>query len=1032
MLAFRKASSPIRVSPLLVIVLSWLLFSLPTYVYGQATLRGAVTDSATNEPLIGANIYLKGTALGGVTDREGKFMIVGVPAGKYTLRISYVGYKAKELQIDVSENAAMSIDLRLTPAAIEAEEVLVTAQARGQIAAINQQITSNTIVNVVSEEKIQELPDANAAEAIGRLPGVSIIRSGGEATGVVLRGLSSKFSNITIDGVRIPATDSTTRDVDLSMISQGSLAGIELYKTLTPDQDGDAIAGTVNLVTRKAPSERLLRFDLKGVHNQLMKSTKLRNPTGSQYDFSGRYAERFFNDVVGVQIQANIENKIRSREDITYTYWTSKNPDLPYYDPSTTGLDNDYNISEFIVDFTDETRKRGGGQVILDLDTPDSGSVKLTGLYSGTQRNSMLYDRLYPAHTGTWDYTFRYTELGTYTASAALQGKNFLSGFEVDWNASYAHSKVNNPFDYQMIFTETPGAIPGLPSAVKDHPELNVIPYAANNYVAAACSSATYFKTENFDRERTASLGISKKYLLSNLFSGELKFGGKYKDRSRWMSHAKLDDNAYLHNFYTTGVDSARMVQSRFADYYLTHNSTTPFLLPLSYFINQPAPTRDLLGLYRMSPLIDVDALKLWYDLDKGASDGASLEYNSNAQAALDDYAVTERLSAGYLMNTLNIGQAATLIAGVRVEKETNDYEARFSPGGLQTIGLVVSAPSGIRDTTATYTETIWLPNVQLTLRPTDFLSVRFAAYKALARPDYNLRLPQFVLGTFTPVQLKLGNPNLRDTKAWNYEVNTQVYSNTVGLISVSAFYKKIDDLYHEMSAVNISRNFDSLLTALGVTWQNAEPFRSLIAKNSNYTLSVPYNSDHPSYAWGFEFSHQINFGFLPGYLRNITLSYNVSITRSETYIIQSESRQDSVWQVNPRTGEGKWVPGTPYNIPVDAKRESENQPELYGNVALGYDIGGFSGRLSVFHQGEYVQQYSTNGTNDIHVDSFTKWDLALKQEISKNISLFLNVNNLTNKQETTSRINTVTSWHLIRTADLYGTTADLGVRITL
>ena len=199
------------------------------------------------------------------------------------------------------------IDVRLMPDVIEGQEVLITAQVRGQVAAINQQITSNTIVNVISEEKIKELPDANAAEAIGRLPGVSIIRSGGEANKVILRGMSDKFTTFTIDGVRIPPTDADSRGVDLSTFSQGTLAGVELFKALTPDKDGDAIAGSINLVTRKAPSARTIRLDAKGAYNKL-------DDDFGQYDFNGRYGERFFDDILGVQVTGNVERRNRSNE----------------------------------------------------------------------------------------------------------------------------------------------------------------------------------------------------------------------------------------------------------------------------------------------------------------------------------------------------------------------------------------------------------------------------------------------------------------------------------------------------------------------------------------------------------------------------------------------------------------------------------------------------------------------------------------------------------------------------------------------
>jgi TonB-dependent receptor len=993
----------------------FVLLFLPCLLRAQGTLQGTVADSSAGDPLIGVNVFLKGTALGGITDIEGKFKIVKITPGRYTVRISYIGYKSKELTVSIADQKTTIINVNLLPDVIEGEVVIITAQARGQMAAINQQVSANRIVNVISEEKIKELPDANAAEAIGRLPGVSLIRSGGEATKIVLRGLSSKFSNITVDGVKIPATDPNTRDVDLSTISQGSLSGVELYKSLTSDQDADAIAGAVNLVTRNAPSERQITFDLKGDYNKLMKS-------GKQYDLSGRYGERFFDDMVGVQLQGNLERKIRSREDITYAYQYYRdiaNPNSP--------TNVDYRMGAFTVDFTDEVRTRSGAQAIVDVKTPDSGWVKASALYSKTGRDYTDYNRAYVGISGSgssMDYNFRTTQQDISTVNTSLQGRNYLAGFDIDWSASYAHSRIENPYDFALKFTESPGVVLGGVPSGRDHPELNIIPFALNDFSAAACSTSVYYSQTNFDRDRTAVLNIARKYTLSDLFSGTVKAGGKYREKTRWMDQQELDDNNILHGFSPIGVDVEKLKTTRFLDYYLHRSGSAP---SLSDFIDYPASSRDLLGTYRMTPLINIDAMKTWYDLTKNAIANGETEYGSSAAAALNEYAVTERVGAGYLMNTLNVGQDATLITGLRVESESDDYMAHYSNGAISTIVIRQSVDT-IKTANTTYTEAIWLPNAQLVVRPADYLTFRAAAYRALARPDYNMRLSQFYISGNGGTTFNLGNPNIRDTRAWNYELNTQVHNNTLGLISLSGFYKVIDNLYHQMTGVNVDQ-VDSLFQSVGMTWQNQQPFANIIHQRSLHNLTMPYNSNKTSYAWGLEFEHQITFGFLPGYLSNFILSYNVSVTRSETYIIGSQT----ITKADTVIVRGKpSVNFTSFHIPVEFKRESEGQPKLYGNAALGYDIGGFSARLSVFYQDQYVQSYSQDGQTDVIVNTFTKWDLALKQKLTDEISVMLNINNITNKEETTSFKNNVTPWAIPRTADLYGLTADFGVRISL
>jgi TonB-dependent receptor len=476
-----------------------------------------------------------------------------------------------------------------------------------------------------------------------------------------------------------------------------------------------------------------------------------------------------------------------------------------------------------------------------------------------------------------------------------------------------------------------------------------------------------------------------------------------------------------VQRYNTDGTEKA-YTGTRFQDFF------TNLLIPSlensprsTNFLDNPVPTRDIFGQYTLTPLLSADAIREWYALNKNGKG----EYADNPLTALNGYSVVERVTSGYIMNSLNIGQSITLITGLRVEKEVNKYDSKWTPD--EAAGFPVSAR--LFDTSATYTETIWLPNFHLSIRPTDFLTVRLAAYRALARPDFTMRLERYSADKQNGNLLVIGNSHLRDAKAWNYEVNTSIFSNTLGLISISAFYKEIDDMYHQMTGIAVKD--DSILNSLGNNWVAYKP-----AAYSNYSITAPYNSPLPTKAWGFEFEHQMNFSFLRGYFQYFVLSYNVSVTRSETYILTATNytTRDSVHRFVQNPPPPHWIHSVQdvQHIRYDyAKRNSEGQPELYGNVALGYDIGGTSVRVSVFFQDEYNQYFSPDGQSDIVVNAYNRWDLALKQKITENIEILANVSNLTNIKDVTTMVDRVNDWRLTDTQELYGTTVDVGVRIT-
>lgn len=996
-----------------------LIFIFCSSAFAQGGLKGTVTDSLTTEPLFGANVYVMGTGFGAATDFEGVYRISGIPAGNYTLIISYVGYSPKKESITIENNKTLQLDVELNLDVVLSETVVITAQAKGQVAAINQQLTSNTIVSVVSEEKIQELPDANAAEAIGRLPGVSLTRSGGEANRVVLRGLSDRFSSITVDGVRIASTDADTRGVDLSTISQGSLAGIELFKALTSDMDADAIAGSVNLVTRKAPRERLIRLDAKGAYNNLTENF-------GQYDFAVRYGERFLENKLGIQLSVNIEQRDRSRENFRYgwntnTWLNERN-------------ERDYRLNYFDVVFTDEIRKRNGISLLLDYDTPDGGSIKFNNIYNITSRDFIEYARQYRTD-GNSDlpvYSARDREQEISSFNSSLTGENFILGFEIDWGLSIAESKAGYPYDYYIDFQEPSSSDPNtgeqisgmrnIPLSLLHGPVDALAEYAFNNFDIGFMYSAYYRKEDNLEKDRSININIQKEYSFSNKITGIFKFGGKYKYKQRYRSRSEV-----YAPYYLTGtrefqkLDDGTIIRKPFYDEFYRTGS----LLWTRNFIADPssnfADERMVDKKFRLYPMLDRDYLRWFWKNNKNGStqNGMAPEYYANTETDALYYDVTERISAYYLMNNLSFSQTINFIAGLRVESEDNFYKSKYSKGTLSGFPELVGV---LRDTTAAHTETVWLPNFQLVIKPTEWMSVRLAAYKALARPDFNYRLENFVARYqstfFGNSGITLGNPNLKAAVAWNYEINTSFYSNSIGLFTISAFYKDVDNMYQLINAVNFEKG-SPIWDKLGIKYTN--PI------DGPYDLTYPYNSDKPTKVWGFEIEHQANLLMLPGFLKNLIVSYNFSIVRSETYVPTSFFRYDTVAIPRPPF---KRVDRT--TVLEEQKQKLSGQPEFFGNVSIGYDYKGFSGRVSLFYQGRQNNTFSDDGQSDGVIDEYFRVDLALKQVINDYMSIMLNINNLTNINDQRSTLNRILNWDLLRASESYGLTGDLGIRINL
>ena len=217
--------------------------------YGQ--LKGRILDNEKN-PLPGAVVIIDGNKLSAVTDLDGFFSFANLLPGNHNLKVTYIGFLPVSKTIVVSEESTVD-DIVMSETSLELNEVVVTGVFSGQQRAINAQKNNINITNVVSADQIGKFPDSNIGDALKRISGINVQYDQGEARFGQIRGTPAEFSSVTINGSRLPSAEGDIRNVQLDLIPSDMIQTIEVSKTLMPDQDGDAIGGSINLVTKNSP-----------------------------------------------------------------------------------------------------------------------------------------------------------------------------------------------------------------------------------------------------------------------------------------------------------------------------------------------------------------------------------------------------------------------------------------------------------------------------------------------------------------------------------------------------------------------------------------------------------------------------------------------------------------------------------------------------------------------------------------------------------------------------------------------------------
>lgn len=926
-------------------------------------ITGMVTDAATGESLPGANLVIEGTSQGTATDADGRYLIAPVAPGTYMLVVTYIGYQRKLVPVTVGDGESVTLNIELAFEAIEGTEVVITAQVEGQVAAINQQLSSNTITNVVSKARIQELPDVNAAESVGRLPGVSILRSGGEATQIAIRGLSPKYNSVTVNGVRVPSTGSNDRSVDLSLISSNMLDGIEVMKALTADKDADAIGGSVDLKLREAPETPLADLLVQGGYNQLQDYY-------GNYKVSGSVGRRFFGNRLGAIVSFSADEYDRSSDTFSGNYRQQGEGD------AAVALIQRIDLRELA-----QTRGRIGGSMLLDYRIP-YGKAVVNGFYNQLSGNQAFRSNNFDLENQRHIYALADNDGTTSIGTMAFNVEQTFNRFGYDIGIARTASERKNPANYYWDFMEE-GAYDT--DAVPENPAPIDIPAAFYNDL-----DNTYFLNFSVtdilseEDETTAQMNVKVPFQFGRRVSGYLKTGGKLRRMERTN-----DQNSFGQGLFYGGSQGLR-------------NVLAEALPELGVEVgDNRVPLEPFLDDYSRENFLDGD-----YDIgypinpDLAAQVTKTLEefwLENQSASRRQDYSGEERLRAGYVMAEFNLGQRLTFLPGIRWEHEESEYNGQFvrEVGSGQT-------PVAI-DTTTIRDNTFALPMVHLRVKPTSWLDLRLAYTETLTRPDYFQYAPITFVNQFG-TWVQAGNPSLTPAKSVNLDASLSIYHNKIGLLTVSAYQKTIDNLIVSVGFPMLDEQ--QILPDLDVPGLSGVP-----------NVSSAVNNPFDAKVRGIELDWQTNFWYLPSFLKGIVVGFNYTRVTSEIevprYLLERER-----------------LPAPPFflNTVKDTSRVGRlpNQPKHIANMMVGYDLKGFSVRLSMLYQTNALSFFGNTPVDDRFTDDYVRWDLSVKQDFFWGLQFFANFNNLNARPDRDFRAELGASPAFI---EYYGFTTDIGVR---
>lgn len=448
-----------------------------------ALIKGLVTDSKTGQPLMGAHIQIEpGNKQSEQTGLNGSFVLRNLQANStYTIKVSYLLYHSYTSTITIGSENETRMLIKLQPVSSELKEVTITGRKDGssENAARFMEKNAAQVMNIVSGKAIELSPDLTVANVVQRVSGISVERSAnGDGQYAILRGMDKRYNYTLVNGIKIPSPDNKYRYVPLDIFPSDLLDRLEVYKSLTPAMEADAVGGVVNMVMKDAPEKATFSFNLAGGFNALFADRNFsgfdhsnilsRSPYetyGNQYaatpaDFSrastqysqqtpspnllagAMYGNRFLGRKLGLILAGSYQNSYRGSNSLLF-------------DSEVVDVQEGVKLTEMNERQYSDQQKRLGVHSKIDYQLGAGSRLQLYNAFMSlnnmqlrdivaTQLSIGGYDQANGNATLEYSTRTRYTQQQVYNST--LQGEHgLLKNLNLQWSAVYSKATNEQP-----------------------------------------------------------------------------------------------------------------------------------------------------------------------------------------------------------------------------------------------------------------------------------------------------------------------------------------------------------------------------------------------------------------------------------------------------------------------------------------------------------------------------------------------------------------------------------------------------------